>query len=286
VLYRQLDRLKTERMDQMKADGVEYEQRIAELEAMEWPKPNRDFIYATFNTFAERHPWVGETNIRPKSIAREICETASSFDEYVREYGLQRSEGVLLRYLSQAYKTLEQSVPVAARTDELLDILAALRVLLRDVDSSLIDEWESLKDPRVRGTRGPAPVRVIGLADDPRALAARVRAELHRLVKSLAARDYETAARHVSEGAEPWTVARFTEAMAPYWAAHKTLLATPAARRPSLTRIDALGERRFRAQQTLVDPEGDEDWSLDCVVDLSEEKAEGTPLVELQRIGV
>ena len=286
VLYRQLDRLKTERMDQMKADGVEYEQRIAELEAMEWPKPNRDFIYATFNTFAERHPWVGETNIRPKSIAREICETASSFDEYVREYGLQRSEGVLLRYLSQAYKTLEQSVPVAARTDEVLDILAALRVLLRDVDSSLIDEWESLKDPRVRGTRGPAPVRVIGLADDPRALAARVRAELHRLVKSLAARDYETAARHVSEGAEPWTVARFTEAMAPYWAAHKTLLATPAARRPSLTRIDALGERRFRAQQTLVDPEGDEDWSLDCVVDLSEEKAEGTPLVELQRIGV
>jgi hypothetical protein len=124
------------------------------------------------------------------------------------------------------------------------------------------------------------------LADDPRALAARVRAELHRLVKSLAARDYETAARHVAEGAEPWTVARFTEALAPYWAAHKTLLATPAARRPSLTRIDALGERRFRAQQTLVDPEGDEDWSLDCVVDLGEEKAEGTPLIELQRIGV
>jgi superfamily II RNA helicase len=286
VLYRQLDKLKTERMDQMKADGVEYEQRIAELEAMEWPKPNRDFIYGTFNAFAERHPWVGETNIRPKSIAREICETTSSFDDYVREYGLQRSEGVLLRYLSQAYKTLEQSVPVAARTDDVLDVLAALRVLLRDVDSSLLDEWESLKDPRVRAARGPAVARAIGLADDPRALAARVRAELHRLVKALAARDYETAARHVAEGAEPWTVARLTEAMAPYWAAHKELLATPAARRPSLTRIDALGERRFRAQQTLLDPEGDEDWSLDCVVDLSEAKAEGTPLIELQRIGV
>jgi superfamily II RNA helicase len=286
VLFRQLDKLKTERMDQMKADGVEYEQRIAELEAMEWPKPNRDFIYATFNTFAERHPWVGETNIRPKSIAREICETASSFDDYVREYGLQRSEGVLLRYLSQTYKTLEQSVPIAARTDEVLDILAALRVLLREVDSSLLDEWESLKDPLARATRGPAVARTLSLADDPRALAARVRAELHRLVKALSARDYETAARLVIEGAEPWSAERFTRALAPYWAAHAVLLATPAARRPSLTRIDELGPRRFRAQQTLLDPEGEEDWSLDCIVDLEEDKPEGAPLLELQRVGI
>jgi superfamily II RNA helicase len=284
VLYRQLDKLKTERMDQMKADGVEYDQRIAELDAMEWPKPNRDFIYQTFNAFADRHPWVGETNIRPKSIAREICEKASSFDDYVREYGLQRSEGVLLRYLSQAYKTLEQSVPVAARTDEMLDILAGLRVLLREVDSSLLDEWESLKDPRApRAAVGP---RAIELADDPRALAARLRAELHRLVKALAARDYETAARHVVAGAEPWTAERFAQAMAPYWSAHATLLATPAARRPSLTRIDALGARRFRAQQTLLDPEGEEDWALDCVVDLTEPVPEGTPLLDLQRIGI
>jgi superfamily II RNA helicase len=286
VLFRQLDKLKTERMDQMKADGVEYEQRIAELEAMEWPKPNRDFIYTTFNAFAERHPWVGETNIKPKSIAREICEKTSSFDDYVREYGLQRSEGVLLRYLSQAYKTLEQSVPAAARTDEVLDVLAELRVLLSEVDSSLIDEWESLKDPRVR--RAAVVPHVGELADDPRALAARVRAELHRLVKALAARDYETAARLVrgADGAEPWTPERFTEAMAPYWSAHAALLATPAARRPSLTRMDTLGPRRFRAQQTLLDPEGDEDWALDCIVDLTETKPDGQPLLDLQRIGI
>jgi superfamily II RNA helicase len=284
VLYRQLDKLKTERMDQMKADGVEYEQRIAELEAMEWPKPNRDFVYATFNAFAARHPWVGETNIRPKSIAREICETASTFDAYVRDYGLQRSEGVLLRYLSQAYKTLEQSVPAAARTDEVLDILAELRVLLREVDSSLLDEWESLKAPR--GARVVAVRRALALADDPRALAARVRAELHRLVRALATRDYETAARLVPGSAEPWSAERFAQAMAPYWAVHETLLATPAARRPSLTRLDELGPRRWRAQQTLLDPEGDEDWSLDCIVDLADDRPEGAPLLDLQRIGV
>ncbi|HVX94987.1 MAG TPA: DUF3516 domain-containing protein [Polyangia bacterium] len=288
VLFRQLDKLKTERMDQLKADGVEYEQRIAELDAMEWPKPNRDFIYATFNAFADRHPWVGETNIKPKSIARELVETASSFDEYVREYGLQRSEGVLLRYLSQAYKTLEQSVPAAARTDEVLDILAELRVLLREVDSSLIDEWESLKNPVVRDARAATARRgqVVDLADDPRALAARVRAELHRVVKALSARDYETAARHLVEGDEPWTIARFTEALAPYWAAHTALLATPAARRPSLTRLEELGPRRWRAQQTLLDPEGDEDWALDCIVDLNDAKPDGAPLLDLQRIGI
>jgi superfamily II RNA helicase len=286
VLYRQLDKLKTERMDQMKAEGIEYDQRIAELETMEWPKPNRDFIYETFNAFADRHPWVGETNIRPKSIAREICETAASFDDYVRDYGLQRSEGVLLRYLSQAYKTLEQSVPAAARTDEVLDVLAELRVLLREVDSSLLDEWESMKEPRVAGTRTALAARPYDLAEDPRALAARVRAELHHLVKALAARDYEKAGLLVVAGDEPWTTPRLTEAMAPYWAAHKALLATPAARRPSLTRLDDLGPRRWRVQQTLLDPEGEEDWSLDCIVDLTDEKPDGAPLIDLQRIGV
>jgi superfamily II RNA helicase len=287
VLFRQLDKLKTERMDQMKADGVEYEQRIAELETMEWPKPNRDLTYATFNAFAERHPWVGDTNIHPKSVAREMCETFASFDDYVRDYGLQRSEGVLLRYLSQVWKTLEQTVPVAARTDEVLDILAGLRVLLREVDSSLIDEWESLKEPAGGAARAPVVARPFDLAADPRALAARVRADLHRLVRALAARDYETAASLVvADGAEPWTAERFTRAMAAFWTAHKTLLTTPAARRPNLTRLDAAGPRRFRAQQTLLDPEGDEDWSLDCIVDLAEPKPEGAPLLDLQRIGV
>ena len=153
VLRRQLDLLKDEKMAQMKADGVEYEQRIAELEALEWPKPNRDFIYATFDDFAERHPWVGHQNVRPKSVARAMYETCAAFNQYVRDLGIERSEGVLLRYLSQVWKTLEQTVPLAARTEEMLDVLAYLGTLLRDVDSSLLDEWESLADPTRRRTR-------------------------------------------------------------------------------------------------------------------------------------
>jgi hypothetical protein len=100
-----------EAVAQMKADGVEYEQRMEELEKLEYPKPLRDFVYETFNAFADRHPWVGEENIRPKSIAREMFEGFRSFSDYVQEYDLERVEGLLLRHLHSVYKVLSQTVP-------------------------------------------------------------------------------------------------------------------------------------------------------------------------------
>jgi hypothetical protein len=288
VLRKQLDQLKTEKMAEMKAAGVEYEERIAQLEALEWPKPNRDFIYATFNDFAERHPWVGEANVQPKSIAREMYEGFTAFNDYVRSLGLERSEGVLLRYLSQVWKTLEQTVPLAARTDEVLDVMAHLRSLLREVDSSLLEEWEALADPNRRaGRRAARAAETVDPATERRATVAAIRAELHKLVVALARRDFATAARLVSPGddGEAWTAERLTEAMAPFWTAHPTLLTTPDARRPDRTRIDELEPGKFRAQQVLVDGEGDEDWSLDCLVDLTARRP-GDPLLALQRIGV
>jgi len=301
VLHRQLDKLKTERMDEMKAQGIEYEQRIAELEEMEWPKPNRDFIYATFNAFAEKHPWVAETNIRPKSVAREMFETYCTFADFIREYGLQRSEGVLLRYLADVYKTLSQTVPAAARTDEVLDIIGHFRAMLKIVDSSLLDEWESMKDPtgrRVALHPPPLADRPRDLADDPKSLAVRVRGELHGLLRALAARSYEEAVTLLAPdpGGEPWTAARLAETLAPYWAEHASIVTTPAARRPRNTVIQEIGARRWRAQQRIVDPEGDEDWALDCIVDLSEGRPAVTvagaahvdvgPLIMLQAIGI
>jgi superfamily II RNA helicase len=290
VLRKQLDQLKTEKMAEMKAAGVEYEERIAQLDALEWPKPNRDFIYATFNDFAERHPWVGQDNVHPKSIAREMYEGFTAFNDYVRSLGLERSEGVLLRYLSQVFKTLEQTVPAAARTDEVLDVIAHLRSLLREVDSSLLEEWEALADP----TRRPAKAaRAAGPPVDPaaerRATVAGIRAELHKLVGALSRRDFSAAARlcaPVAAEGEPWTAERLTEAMAPFWGEHPVLLTTPDARRPDRTRIDEIAPGKFRAQQVLVDGEGDEDWSLDCLVDLTRPRPNGGPLIELQRIGV
>ena len=285
VLRKQLDRIKTEKMAEMKAAGVEYEQRIAQLEELEYPKPNRDLIYDTFNAFADRHPWVGQENVRPKSVAREMYEGFASFDDYIRSYGLERSEGVLLRYLSQVYRTMAETVPLGARTEEVMDILAHFRTLLRDVDTSLIEEWESLTQPgQPRAGKAPSRPAVDPVAER-RALHAAIRAEMHKLVRALARRDYATALRPLAPGTgESWTVERLTAAMAPFWAEHTELLTTPAARRPDRTRIDTLDAGRLRVQQTLVDAEGDEDWSLDCVADA--QSAGGPPAIQLQRIGI
>ncbi len=286
VLRKQVDQVKTQRMAEMKAAGVEYEQRIAELDTLEWPKPNRDFIYATFNDFAERHPWVGGANVHPKSIAREMYERFTSFDDYVRDLGIERSEGVLLRHLSQVFRVLEQTVPATARTEPVLEVLAYLRSLLRDVDSSLLEEWEGLSDPERRGTKAAARPTIDPVAEK-RALVAAIRVELHKLVRALARRDYPAAIRLIAPGAvEPWTAERLVAAMAPFWAEHKELLTTPDARRPDRTRIDEPSPRHFRAQQTLIDAEGDGDWSLDCTVALTTARADGAPILDLQRVGV
>src|SRR5678815_5277044 len=108
--------------DRMKMQGIEYNQRMEELEKLEYPKPNRDFIYSTFNAFAAKHPWVGQENIRPKSIAREMFENFRSFADYVRDYELQRSEGLLLRHLNSVFKVLSQTVPDAAKTEQVVEM--------------------------------------------------------------------------------------------------------------------------------------------------------------------
>jgi superfamily II RNA helicase len=289
VLFAQSDRLKTEKLAAMKAEGMEYEQRMEELEKITWPKPLEEFIYETFNAFAARHPWVGQENIRPKSVARDMLERFCSFDDYVRDYGLQRSEGVLLRYLSQAYKTVLQTVPEPLRTPELDDAIEQLRALLRAVDSSLLDEWQSLRDPRLRvqPVLATAPEEK-HLADDPRALATRVRGELHRLLKAIAAKQYSVALTLMKPS--DWTVDRLTAELAPYWEEHAKIDVTPRARKPSQTVIEPAAEARtFVARQKILDPaepEEEADWMLDCFVDLrGAVTVQGIePIVELRAI--
>ncbi|MEO0813638.1 MAG: DUF3516 domain-containing protein, partial [Myxococcota bacterium] len=122
ILIKQIDLLKTERLAELKAAGVEYEERMEELDKVEPPKPRAELIYETFNAFSVKHPWVREENIRPKSIARDLFERCMSFREYVKEYKLERSEGLVLRYLSDAYKTLVQTVPERFKTEAVEEI--------------------------------------------------------------------------------------------------------------------------------------------------------------------
>ena len=146
VLRQQVAKAKDELVAEMKAEGIEYEERMERLMEVEHPKPGKEFVYTTYNEFVVRHPWAKETGVRPKSVAREMVERWESFEDYVKRYGLERSEGVLLRYLSEVYKVLVQTVPPALKTDELDKAEELLEQTVRQVDSSLIDEWQRLRE--------------------------------------------------------------------------------------------------------------------------------------------
>jgi superfamily II RNA helicase len=297
VLRAQLDKLKTEKLAEMKAAGMEYEERIAELDRMEHPKPLADFIYETFNAFRKLHPWVGD-NIRPKSIARDMVERYATFREYVRDYGLQRSEGLLLRYLTDCYKTLAQTVPEGARTPDVEDVLEFLRLELRGVDSSLLDEWEAMCGG---GGGGSAAVEAqaaaeaargklhLGLDEDRKDLPARLRAELHRLLAALGRRrwDEALAATFPLDEAPAWTEKSLEAAMAAYFAEHPTVDLRPVARRPEHSLVTREGPRRWRAIQKILDPNEpaeEADWMIECVVDLAVARPPEAPLLTLMAV--
>jgi superfamily II RNA helicase len=278
VLIRQLDKIKTEKMAEMKAAGVEYDDRIAELEKLDYPKPNAAFIYDTFNAFVRLHPWVGTSNIRPKSIARDMFEQFLSFSEYIREYGLERGEGVLLRYLSGAYKTLLQSVPALAKTPEVDDIVTYLGAIVRSTDSSLLDEWERMK------TGGIAPVLVEtpGEADITRSekeLTVLVRNAIFAVMRHLARKDYVKAVALLVPG--EWTAERLEQRFAAFWEEHAALRLDPEARAPKNTRVVSRDEGIWRIEQTLLDPEDANDWVLELRMDVERTREEGAPLLEL-----
>jgi Domain of unknown function (DUF3516)/DEAD/DEAH box helicase/Helicase conserved C-terminal domain len=285
LLQAQVRHARQDLLARLKARGVPYEERIEKLDEVTHPKPNAEFIYATFNDFAVRHPWVGEENIRPKSIAREMWEGYEDFDHYVRRYGIQRSEGLLLRYLSQVHNTLLQSVPESARDDELYDVLGFFRAMLGRVDSSLLEEWESLVAPAARMPAGPPPRQPFDLARHPRVLAARIRAELHGLVRALAAGRYDEASACVRQDPDDlWEAERFERAFEPFFAEYERIVFDPRARRGDLTLIKPTGARRWDVHQVLLDERDENLWSLEGEVELGEGVPEG-PLVRLRRIG-
>ncbi len=292
ILRRQVDRLKDELVAEMKAEGSSYEERIAALDKVIPPAPLGEFIFSTFEDFRRAHPWVGGRDIRPKSVGREMVEGYLGFSDMVRRYGLQRSEGILLRYLSQLYRTLDQTVPDWAKTEEVEDVLAFFRTLLERVDTSLLEEWESLRHPellleshedRHAAHRDLEQRRLLG---DPRALTARVRAGLHQLVHALAQGDWEEAADSVRQDPEdPWDQDRLAAALAPFLERYDRIVFDQGARFADKTRIAPAGDRRFEVSQVLVDPEGDNLWAVEGVVDLSDPEGVEGPLVRLERIG-
>jgi hypothetical protein len=286
LLRAQVRKLRRELLAKLKAERVPWEEREERLAAVTHPKPNLEFVEATFAIFAESHPWVGRDSIRPKSIAREMVEGFQRFDTFVRHYELQRSEGLLLRYLGEVYSTLQRSVPDARKTDEVHDILAYLRTLIARVDSSLLEEWESLLHPKPVPRDAPAAPSGAPLALTARAFRARVRSELRALVAALAEGDYEEAARSVRQDPdEPWDAARFERELAPFLAEHGRIVFDPEARKAHYAVLNAIGPGRYEVAQALHDPEGDNLWAVHGEVDLRGEMDPEEPLVRVLRIG-
>jgi superfamily II RNA helicase len=298
ILRRQLDKLKGQKVAEMKAEGLDYDQRMEELEKLEHPKPMADFIYASFNAFADRHPWVGEENIRPKSIAREMFEGFRSFADYVQEYDLERAEGLLLRHLNSTYKVLSQTVPEAAKTDTIREMELYLRDMLRGVDSSLLDEWERMRDPgyQPRGAgaglemRPPRPEEPPDVTRDTKAFTAAIRTRAFAFLRAWSiGRDEEALEEFDApeDGAgEPWSVARLRAAREAHRAEHGGVRLDPEARNLRHTHVaPAPDGTTWRVQQMIVDPQGVNDWVAELEVDLAASREAGAPVTRLVRLG-
>ena len=286
VLAKQQDRLRGETVAALKAERVPYEERVEIVEKITWPMPDAEAMYDILDRYAENRPWIYPELLHPKSIFRDMFEKYASFGEYVRHYGLERAEGVLLRHLHQVYKTFRQTVPEAVKDDTVLDLVEYLRATIQRADNSLLTAWKSLS-----GEAPPVPVEVPEiqrtLAQDPKRLRARVRAEIHGFVQSLSRGAYGEAVlclRPPEDEEDAWTEDRLVAAMAPFFEEYPRLVFDHAARNATLTRLVGEGPGKWRVTQVLCDPERENLWFAEGTITLGAEVDPEGPLIQLERI--
>ncbi len=282
ILSQQQYKARGEAVGAMKQEGIEYEQRMELLEEVTWPKPLDELLAQAFETFASSQPWVRDFELSPKSVVRDMFERSMSFGEYVSFYQLARSEGLVLRYLSDAFRAVRQTVPTEAKDEELLDIIEWLGELVRQVDSSLVDEWNELVDPSSHLPEDEAavvPPPPPSVVTNRRAFTVLVRNELFRRVQLAALeRDDELAELDPDAG--------WADALDRYYAEHDDLGTGAAARSPRLVTIDETDAAAgiWRVEQTIDDPAGDHDWRIRAEVDLRESAEEGAAVVRVTEV--
>ena len=285
VIRRQVDKAKSELMAEMKREGIEYDERMERLEEVEHPKPGKDFIYNTYNEFVVEHPWAKEASVKPKSIAREMFVEWQSFEDYITRYGLERSEAVLLRHLSEVYKVMTQTVSPAMKTPELAEAEAFFEEIVRGVDSSLIDEWERLRNPDFVSEEGkPAPERKpVTFTQDSAAFTRAVRNRVFNFVKELSRENNANALELSGTG---WSIEDLVGAMDGYGEEHGRIRLDPEARNAKHFWVrEVPGKREWQVEQILVDQEELNDWSVVFDVDLEKSDAEGTVSMTLAKLG-
>jgi len=245
------------------------------------PRPLADLLEAAYGMYRRGHPWVADYELAPKSVVRDMYERAMTFVEYVGFYGLSRSEGLVLRYLADAYKALKQTVPDEAKTEELTDLIEWLGELVRQVDSSLLDEWEQLRDPSGVLATGE-PSRPSAVTGNPRAFRVLVRNALFRRVELAALGHYAELGELDADAG--WDAAAWEAAVEPYFDVHDEIGTGPDARGPALLIIDE-GAQAWTVRQIFDDPAGDHDWGFSAEVDLAASAEAGQAVLRVTEVG-
>lgn len=283
ILAAQLNKARGEAVAQMKADGIEYDERIELLDEVTYPKPLQELLEHTYEVYRQTNPWAADGHLSPKSVVREMWERALTFREYISLYGLTRSEGAVLRYLSDAFKALRSGVPATARTEELADIVEWLGELVRQVDSSLLDEWEQLTSPdQPHDVPVAVPARPRPLTGNDRAFTAMVRNALFRRVELFARTRWDELG--TLDAASGWTAERWAEIGEEYFDEHAEVRTGADARGPALLIFDKQPQV-WRVRQILDDPAGDHDWGFDVEVDLTASDEEGAAVLRIVDVG-
>jgi len=279
ILSQQQFRARGEAVAAMKREGIEYDERMELLEEITWPKPLDELLAQAYEVFASSQPWIRDFELSPKSVVRDMYERACSFGEYVSLYQLARSEGLVLRYLSDAYRAIRQTVPVDAQTPDLLDLIAWLGEVVRQVDSSLVDEWEQLINPADDPSAPVVPPAPPSILTNRRAFVVLVRNEMFRRVQLAALQRDE-------ELVELDPDADWPDALDRYFDEHDAIGTGGAARSSAYVDIDesAAADGVWRVEQTIDDPAGDHDWRIRAEVDLAASEEEGTAVVRVTEV--
>ena len=284
VLRAQERAARSRAMAEMKADGIDFEERKERLQDITYPKPLEDLLDTAFATYCAEVPWANDYELSPKSVLRDMLEGANDFKGYIQKLNIARSEGILLRYLAEAFRSLDRTVPVAKRNEQLEDIISWLGFMVRSVDSSLVDEWEAAGDPAALDMAPPSAADQV--VADRRGVTLLVRNALIRRVTLAARERYDQLGELDSDFG--MTATRWERVLDAYHEQHEEILTDADARSSAMLSIDEADEQAahvWHVHQIFSDEDGDHDFGIMADLDLDATQEEGEAVFKNYRVG-
>ncbi len=282
ILRRQTRKARDAAMAEMKLEGIDYEERMERIQEITYPKPLEDFIEGGFEMYCNAVPWARDYEPSPKSVLRDMIETASDFNGYISLLGITRSEGTLLRYLSDAYRALSRTIPLQACDETLNDIIAWLDFLVHSIDSSLVDEWEHAGEKN-----DVAPVNANEVVQDRHGLTVLVRNALINRVRLAMSEDTQA----LGELDADWGYSedKWISALDSFFEEHDEIVLDADARSMQYLAINDADEKKahvWHVLQTFKDDADDRDFGIMADVDLDATQETGTVVFTDYCVGV